>query len=105
MNTSDLIQPRHLSRQAVIYVRQSSPNQVVNNRESLHLQYGLKRRAIDLGWHERDVVVIDADLGQTAATTEGREGFQQLVAQVALGEIGILIAYDATRLARNCSHW
>ena len=105
MNTSDLIQVRHLERRAVIYVRQSSPNQVLNNQESQRLQYALRERAIQLGWHEQDVEIIDLDLGQTAATTEGRAGFQELVAQVALGEVGILIAYDATRLARNCSHW
>lgn len=105
MNTSDLIQARHLSRRAVIYVRQSSPNQVLNNLESQRLQYALRERARQLGWSDADIVVIDVDLGRTAATTEGRAGFQELVAQVALGEVGILIAYDATRLARNCSHW
>ena len=105
MNTSDLIQDRHLRRLAVIYVRQSSLNQVLNNKESQRLQYALRERAKQLGWHEQDVVVIDVDLGHTAATAEGRVGFQELVARVALGEIGIVIAYDATRLARNCSHW
>jgi DNA invertase Pin-like site-specific DNA recombinase len=105
MNTSDLIQPRHLERRAVIYVRQSSPNQVFNNQESRRLQYALRDRAKQLGWRAQDIDVIDLDLGHTAATTEGRVGFQELVANVALGQIGILIAYDATRLARNCSHW
>ena len=105
MNASDLIQPGHLSRRAVIYIRQSSTNQVVNNQESQRLQYALHDRAIQLGWQEQDIDVIDVDLGRTAATTEGRAGFQELVAQVALGQVGILIAYDATRLARNCSHW
>ena len=105
MNISDSIQDRHLRRLAVVYVRQSSPNQVLNNQESRRLQYALRERATQLGWHEEDVLVIDVDLGHTAATTEGRVGFQQLVAKIALGEIGIVIAYDATRLARNCSHW
>jgi DNA invertase Pin-like site-specific DNA recombinase len=105
MNTSDLIQLRHLQRRAVIYVRQSSPHQVVTNQESLRLQYALRQRVLALGWHERDIQVIDTDLGHTASTTDGRIGFQDLVAQVALGEVGILLAYDATRLARNCSHW
>lgn len=105
MNTSTLIQPEHLRRRAVVYVRQSSPSQVINNRESQLLQYSLTQRACQLGWHEGDVQTIDTDLGQSAATTEGRPGFQELVAQVALGEIGLLIAYDATRLARNCSNW
>lgn len=105
MNTSDLIQPRHLERRAVIYVRQSSPNQVLNNQESRRLQYALRERAKQLGWRDQDIEIIDLDLGHTAATTDGRVGFQELVANVALGQVGILIAYDATRLARNCSHW
>ena len=105
MNTSELVQPRHLNRQAMIYVRQSSPNQVITNKESQRMQYALRERAATLGWHEQDIQVIDADLGRSGATTDGRAGFQELVAQIALGEVGILLAFDATRLARNCSHW
>jgi len=105
MNIFDLIQPRHLARRAVIYVRQSSPNQVLNNKESQRLQYALTQRAMEFGWHERDIQVIDTDLGITGRIADGRAGFQQLVAEVALGEIGILIAYEAQRLARNCTHW
>ena len=105
MNTSDLIQSRHLQRKAIIYVRQSSPSQVVTNLESQRMQYALRERAIALGWHEHDVDVIDADLGRSGTTTEGRSGFQDLVARIALSEVGILLAFDATRLARNCSHW
>ena len=105
MNTSELVQPRHLDRKAMIYVRQSSPNQVITNKESQRMQYALRERAITLGWHDHDVEVIDADLGRSGATTEGRVGFQELVAQVALGAVGMLLAFDATRLARNCSHW
>ena len=63
MNTSDLIHSRHLQRRAVIYVRQSSPNQVLHNQESQRLQYGLRERAIGLGWHEQDIEGIDLDLG------------------------------------------
>jgi len=105
MNTSELIQPRHLDRRAEIYVRQSSPNQVMTNKESQRMQYALRERAATLGWHEQDIQVIDADLGRSGATIEGRAGYQELVAQIALGEVGILLAFDATRLARNCSHW
>jgi DNA invertase Pin-like site-specific DNA recombinase len=104
MNTSDLILPAHLTRRAVVYVRQSTPQQITNNQESLKLQYALTLRAIELGWPEASVEVIDLDLGRSGATTEGRVGFQELVAETALGQVGILIAYDATRLARNCSH-
>jgi DNA invertase Pin-like site-specific DNA recombinase len=105
MNTSELVLPSHLTRRAVIYIRQSSPQQVTKNRESLKLQYALTERAIDLGWPDSSVELVDVDLGRSGATTEGRVGFQELVAQIALAQIGILIAYDATRLARNCSHW
>lgn len=105
MITSDLIQPRHLARRAVIYVRQSSPNQVLVNTESQRLQYAMTQRAHDLGWREEDVLIVDGDTGRTAATTAGRLGFQQLAAQVGLGEIGLVVAYEATRLARNCTHW
>jgi len=105
MNISDLIRPRHLTRRAKIYVRQSTQQQVVSNQESLRLQYALTQRARELGWPEAGIDVVDADLGRSGATTEGRAGFQGLVAEVALGHVGILIAYDATRLARNCAHW
>lgn len=105
MNTSDLIQSRHLERRAEIYVRQSSPHQVITNLESQRLQYALRERAMTLGWHEQGVHVIDADLGRSGATLDGRLGYQELVARIALGEVGILLAFDATRLARNCSHW
>jgi DNA invertase Pin-like site-specific DNA recombinase len=105
MNTSDLIQPNHLQRRAVIYVRQSSPTQVLKNQESTRLQYALKSRAIERGWHERDVTVIDTDLGITGSTAVERPGFQELVTLVSLGQVGIVFAYDATRLARNCTDW
>ncbi len=89
----------------MIYVRQSAPQQVLSHQESQRLQYALRDRAVQLGWHEQDVEIIDVDLGQTASTTEGRIGFQHLVSEIALGHVGVVIAYDATRLARNCSHW
>lgn len=105
MNVSDSILLHHLTRRAIVYVRQSTPQQVINHQESLRLQYALRQRAQELGWPESRVEVIDTDLGQSAASTDGRVGFHELVTQVALGQVGILIAYDATRLARNCSHW
>ena len=100
-----MTRPQHLTRRAAIYVRQSTQQQVVSNQESLRLQYALKHRACELGWPESSIDIIDKDLGRSGATTDGRAGFQELVAQAALGQLGILIAYDATRLARNCSHW
>lgn len=105
MSTSELILPSHLTRRAVIYIRQSTPQQVTTNQESLKLQYALMQRANELGWPEASIDIVDTDLGRSGASTEWRLGFQELVSQVALGQVGILIAYDATRLARNCSHW
>lgn len=105
MNTSELIQPRHLDGKAMIYVRQSSPNHVITNKKSQRMQYALRERAVALGWHEQDTNVIDADLGRSGTAVEQREGFQHFVAQIALDAVGILLAFDATRLARNCSHW
>jgi len=101
MSTSDLIQPTHLQRRAVIYVRQSSFNQVANNQESTLLQYALKKRAIERGWHERDILVIDTDLGRTGRTAVDRPGFQEMVALVSLGQVGIIFAYDARAYALN----
>jgi DNA invertase Pin-like site-specific DNA recombinase len=105
MNASELIQPLHLQREADVYVRQSSPHQALTNQESLRLQYELQQRARELGWQRDAIRVIDSDVGRTASTAEGRRGFQQLVADVSLGKVGMILAYDATRLARNCSDW
>jgi DNA invertase Pin-like site-specific DNA recombinase len=102
---SELIKPNHLDRKAVVYVRQSSPQQVINNQESLRLQYALRQRARELGWHEADIDVIDADLGLSGAAASHRQGFKDLVARVALGEVGLILSIEVTRLARNCSDW
>ena len=103
MSTAEVIQPHHRSRQAIVYVRQSSPSQVFSHQESLKLQYALADRARACGWD--DVRVIDADLGLTARTARGRPGFQELVTLVTLEQVGIIFAYDVTRLARNCTDW
>src|SRR6476661_6795123 len=105
MITCERVRPIHLERQAVIYVRQSSPHQVHSHHESRALQYALRQRALELGWPAPHVRIVDCDLGHSARTTQGRVGFQQLVADVALGKVGIILAYDATRLARNCTDW
>src|SRR5882757_1467655 len=102
---SELVKPDHLDRKAVVYVRQSTPHQVITNQESLKLQYALSQRARDLGWREADVDVIDSDLGQSGAGAAHRKGFKDLVARVTLGEIGLILSMDVTRLARNCSDW
>jgi DNA invertase Pin-like site-specific DNA recombinase len=105
MNVSDCIQPVHLSRLAVVYVRQSSPQQIVTNTESLKLQYNLAERARAYGWKQGQVHIIDSDLGRSGRTTEGRPGFKELVTMVTVEQVGILFAYDVTRLARNCTDW
>jgi DNA invertase Pin-like site-specific DNA recombinase len=105
MTTSELITPAHLARKALIYIRQSTPQQVLSNQESLRLQYALQLRALELGWRSEDIQVIDCDLGRTGAVAQNRQGFQEVVARVTLGEAGILLSSEVTRLSRNCSDW
>jgi DNA invertase Pin-like site-specific DNA recombinase len=102
---SELVKPTHLARKAVVYIRQSTPHQVVGNQESLRLQYALRQRARELGWHEADIDVIDSDLGLSGASTAQRSGFKELVGRVGLSEVGLILSIDVTRLARNCSDW
>jgi DNA invertase Pin-like site-specific DNA recombinase len=102
---SELVTTDQLNRKAVVYIRQSTPHQVVSNQESLRLQYALCQRARQLGWHEADIDLIDADLGLSGAAASHRQGFKDLVARVTLGEIGIILSIEVTRLARNCSDW
>src|SRR3954462_5775212 len=103
--TSELVTARHLGRKAVIYIRQSTPQQVLSNQESLRLQYALQERAQDLGWRDTDIEVFDGDLGRSGSTAEQGQGFKDLIARVTLGEVGIILSYEVTRLARNCSDW
>src|SRR4029450_13689965 len=105
MHNSDLITPQHLTRKAIIYIRQSTPHQVLSHQESLRLQYALGERARQLGWPDEAIDIIDDDLGLTAASAAHREGFNTLVAQVTLGQVGLILSYDVTRLSRNCSDW
>src|SRR5712664_1361547 len=105
MHNSDLITPQHLTRKAVIYIRQSTPHQVVSHQESLRLQYALGARARQLGWPDAAIDIIDDDLGLTAASAAHREGFNTLIAQVTLEQVGLILSYDVTRLSRNCSDW
>src|SRR5262252_7147738 len=105
MHNSELITPQHLARKAVMYIRQSTPHPVVSHQESLRLQYALGERAHQLGWPDEASELIDDDLGLTAATAHHRPGFNTLVAQVTLEQVGLIVSYDVTRLARNCSDW
>ena len=105
MSISELITPSHLGRKALVYIRQSSPHQTLTNQESQRLQYALRQRALECGWDADAIEIIDTDLGRTASTTQGRQGFQGLVTQVTLGQVGIIFSYDVTRLSRNCTDW
>src|SRR5882724_2503421 len=105
MHNADLITPQHLARKAVISIRQSTPHQVVSHQESLRSQYALGARAHQLGWPDEAIDIMDDDLGLTAATAHHRPGFNTLVAQVTLEQVGLILSYDVTRLSRNCSDW
>jgi len=102
---SPKFKPWHFERTAIVYVRQSTPQQVIDHRESTARQYGLVDRAVALGWSRGQVVVIDDDLGKSGQTIEGRLGFQRLLADVALDRIGIVIGLEMSRLARSCKDW
>ena len=97
---------RHLQRQAMLYVRQSTLHQVLENTESTARQYALRERAIALGWDAIErIVVIDQDLGQSGASAVDREGFQRLVAEVGLGHVGLVMGLEVSRLARSSLDW
>src|SRR6266567_4363113 len=96
---------RHLARTAYLYVRQSSLRQVLEHTESTARQYGLRQRAIALGWPAEQIVVIDCDQGQSGASAQDRAGFQQLVAEVGLGHAGIVLGLEVSRLARSSADW
>lgn len=99
------IQDHHRERLAVVYVRQSSPRQVLEHRESAALQYGLAARAEHYGWRKDRILVIDEDQGRTGSTADGREGFQRLLAEVGLNHVGLVLGIEMSRLARSCKDW
>jgi DNA invertase Pin-like site-specific DNA recombinase len=103
--TTTKIQSTHCDRIAFVYVRQSTPLQVIENRESTERQYHLRERAIELGWPSSRVEVIDEDQGRSGSTAAHRTGFQRLAAEVVLGKVGIVLMLEASRLARNNSDW
>jgi DNA invertase Pin-like site-specific DNA recombinase len=104
MNT-DRIQPRHLDRLAVVYIRQSSMQQVHRNQESTRLQYSLVQTAQHLGWSEDRVLTFDDDLGKSGSSAEGRLGFQRLLSEVALDHVGLVVGLEMSRLARSNRDW
>lgn len=104
MSGAETITARHRERRAYVYVRQSDPKQVRDNVGSQYNQYALVQRAIELGWLPEKVHVIDDDQGHSSLEPE-RQGFQELVSEVSLGNVGIVLAYEASRLARSNADW
>jgi len=100
---NEKIQPQHLARKAMLYVRQSSAFQVTHNTESGKLQYAMQARLRDLGFNE--IEVVDEDLGRSAAGTVCRSGFERMVAEVSLGRVGAVAAREVSRFARNSREW
>jgi DNA invertase Pin-like site-specific DNA recombinase len=95
----------HLKRQAYCYVRQSTLKQVFENTESTKRQYALRERAMALGWPAVQIVTVDSDLGETAASVADRQGFQKLMTELSLGRVGLVMGLEVSRLARNNADW
>jgi DNA invertase Pin-like site-specific DNA recombinase len=105
MNERVKITSNHLSRQAIVYLRQSSAAQVENNRESTDRQYALAGKARELGWPDERIVVIDEDLGLSGSGSTARSGFARLTTEVALARVGLVLGLEVSRLARNNAEW
>jgi DNA invertase Pin-like site-specific DNA recombinase len=105
MSERGKITEQHRRRRAVVYVRQSTLRQVERNVESSARQYALRERAIELGWSAGSVVVVDEDMGRSGASTQGRIGFKELVAEVGLGNVGLVLALEVSRFARSSADW
>jgi DNA invertase Pin-like site-specific DNA recombinase len=103
--SSAKIQSTHQERMAYVYVRQSTPHQVIEHRESTERQYHLRERAIALGWTPGRVEIIDEDQGRSGSASAHRTGFQRLVSEVGMGKVGLVLMLEASRLARNNSDW
>jgi DNA invertase Pin-like site-specific DNA recombinase len=101
--SADKVQPHHLARKAIVYVRQSSAHQVLHNPESRALQYAMRGRLAGLGWAE--IEIVDDDLGRSAAGGVARAGFERMVAEVCLGKVGAVAAREVSRFARNSRDW
>jgi DNA invertase Pin-like site-specific DNA recombinase len=99
------VTPPHLEHDAYLYIRQSTPRQVLENTESTQRQYALRDRAVALGWPLERIHVIDCDLGKSGSQSAGRDGFQKLVSEVALGKAGLVMGLEVSRLARNSADW
>ena len=104
-SASSKVTTSHRAKLAYLYVRQSSLSQVAHHAESTEMQYRLMDRAIALGWPRERIRIVDEDLGKSAKSADNRLGFQQIIAEIGLGRVGLVLSLDASRLARNCSDW
>jgi len=105
MDANGKVNRTHLTRDAIVYIRQSSPQQVRKNHESRQRQYALVERARSLGWSQRAVKTVDEDQGRTGTSSMHREGFKNLIAEIGAGQVGIVLALEASRLARSNADW
>jgi DNA invertase Pin-like site-specific DNA recombinase/uncharacterized protein YndB with AHSA1/START domain len=105
MSSNPKIKQTHLDRNAYVYVRQSTATQVQHNRESTRRQYQLVDRAMDLGWQKKKVKIIDEDLARSGSGSVERDGFTQMTADVALGQVGLILSIEVSRVARNNADW
>lgn len=105
MSDNPKIQPTHLARFAYVYIRQSTATQVLVNRESTDRQYQLAERAVQLGWSKAQVKIIDEDLAHSGSGMVARRGFIQMTQEVALGQVGLILCLEASRVARNNAEW
>jgi len=105
IETNPKVTANQLKRDAFLYIRQSTPRQVLEHTESTARQYALRKRAVALGWKDDQVIVIDSDLGQSGASAADRQGFQKLVTEVSMGRAGIVLGLEVSRLARNSTDW
>jgi DNA invertase Pin-like site-specific DNA recombinase len=105
MESNSKINRNHLTRDAIVYIRQSSPQQVRKNHESRERQYALVERARSLGWPQRALKTVDEDQGSTATVSTHRDGFRKLGAEIGAGQVGIVMALEASRLARSNADW
>ncbi len=105
MSDNPTIQDTHLRRRAYVYIRQSSASQVLVNRESTQRQYQLSERAVQLGWSKLQIKIMDEDLAQSGSGVVTRNGFTQMTHEVAMGQVGIILCLEASRIARNNAEW
>lgn len=103
--TTGKVQPHHLTKEAYIYLRQSTMGQVRFNQESTQRQYALQNKAQQMGWSPAIIRILDGDLGISGAQSSNREDFKTLVADVSMGKVGAVFALEASRLSRSCTDW